>query len=51
VVRGDVPPHALMLGVPARRRGWMCVCGVRLPDDARGTTRCAACGAEVHLAR
>ncbi len=23
VVRGDVPDYALMLGVPARRRGWM----------------------------
>ena len=50
VVRGDVAPHALMLGVPARRRGWMCVCGARLPDDARGSTRCAACGTQVELA-
>jgi UDP-2-acetamido-3-amino-2,3-dideoxy-glucuronate N-acetyltransferase len=39
VVRGDVPPHALMLGVPARRRGWMCRCGTRLVDDV-----CPACG-------
>ena len=28
--RGDVPAYALMVGVPARRVGWMCRCGVRL---------------------
>ena len=32
VVRGDVPAYALMMGVPARRRGWMCRCGVKLVD-------------------
>ncbi len=43
VVRGEVPPHALMLGVPARRAGWMCQCGVRLEvQDAQAT--CASCG-------
>lgn len=31
VVRGDVPDYALMLGVPARRRGWMSRHGHRLP--------------------
>lgn len=30
VVRGDVPDYALMLGVPARRRGWMSRHGHRL---------------------
>ena len=28
--RSDVPAYALMVGVPARRVGWMCQCGVRL---------------------
>jgi UDP-2-acetamido-3-amino-2,3-dideoxy-glucuronate N-acetyltransferase len=42
VVRGDVPAHAVMAGVPARRIGWMCRCGERLPKDGAGT--CAACG-------
>lgn len=27
VVTSDVPDHALMLGVPARRKGWVCECG------------------------
>jgi UDP-2-acetamido-3-amino-2,3-dideoxy-glucuronate N-acetyltransferase len=31
VVRGDVPDYALMLGVPARQRGWMSRHGHRLP--------------------
>jgi len=42
VVTCDVPPFAMMVGVPARRRGWMCQCGERLPDSGVGT--CAACG-------
>ena len=42
VVASDVPDYALMVGVPARRIGWMCQCGERLPDEGRGT--CAACG-------
>jgi UDP-2-acetamido-3-amino-2,3-dideoxy-glucuronate N-acetyltransferase len=43
VVSKDVPAHALMVGVPARRVGWMCQCGERLAHEA---TRCATCGAE-----
>lgn len=42
VVNQDVPDYALMLGVPARRRGWMCVCGVQL--RGKGDVRCE-CGA------
>jgi len=42
VVTRDVAAYALMAGVPARRIGWMCQCGERLPDS--GTGRCAACG-------
>jgi len=33
VVTGDVPAHALMAGVPARRVGWMSRAGARLGDD------------------
>jgi UDP-2-acetamido-3-amino-2,3-dideoxy-glucuronate N-acetyltransferase len=43
VVRGDVAPYALMLGVPARHAGWMCRCGVRLSLEG-GTATCSACG-------
>ena len=45
VVRGDVPDYALMLGVPARRRGWMSRHGHRLPDpDAAGIMVCPESG-------
>ncbi|MBA2627191.1 MAG: N-acetyltransferase [Gemmatimonadales bacterium] len=44
VVTSDVLPYALMVGVPARRVGWICQCGIRLRlEDGKG--RCAACGA------
>ncbi len=33
VVTRDVADHALMVGNPARRIGWMCSCGERLGDD------------------
>jgi UDP-2-acetamido-3-amino-2,3-dideoxy-glucuronate N-acetyltransferase len=35
VVTADVPPHAVMMGVPARQTGWACHCGavLRLQED------------------
>ena len=30
IVTHDVPGHALVVGNPARRLGWMCACGMRL---------------------
>jgi UDP-2-acetamido-3-amino-2,3-dideoxy-glucuronate N-acetyltransferase len=43
VVTSDVPGYALMLGVPARRVGWMCQCGERLHVVDGGAT-CERCG-------
>ena len=31
VVIRDVPAHALVAGNPAKRRGWICTCGEKLP--------------------
>jgi UDP-2-acetamido-3-amino-2,3-dideoxy-glucuronate N-acetyltransferase len=42
VVTKDVPAYALIVGVPGRRLGWICRCGVRLPSGARPV--CLACG-------
>ena len=33
VVTKDVPPHALMTGVPARCVGWVCTCGQVLNEN------------------
>lgn len=43
VVTSDVPAFGLMVGVPARRVGWMCRCGLRL-EIREGGGRCGACG-------
>ena len=44
VVTRDVPDFALVVGNPARRMGWICRCGIRLP--LRETTaHCDQCGA------
>jgi UDP-2-acetamido-3-amino-2,3-dideoxy-glucuronate N-acetyltransferase len=44
VVRGEVPAYALVVGVPARRIGWMCACGARLPEPVVRAA-CSGCGA------
>lgn len=33
VVTRDVPAHAFVVGNPGRAIGWVCECGLRLPDD------------------
>ena len=48
VVTRDVPPFALVAGVPAKVMGWVCQCGERLdlpvaPAESAHTA-CAACG-------
>ncbi len=42
VITSDVPAYALMLGVPAKRRGWVCECGELLPERLI----CTKCGRE-----
>jgi len=46
VVVKDVPDYALVMGNPARIRGWMCECGVKLDfaGSADGSCTCGACG-------
>ena len=41
VVNRDVRDHALMLGVPACRKGWMCKCGTQLKGQGE---ICCGCG-------
>lgn len=50
VVTGDVPDFALMAGVPARQRGWMCRCaGAKLSFDDAGAAKCSACGTHYRI--
>jgi UDP-2-acetamido-3-amino-2,3-dideoxy-glucuronate N-acetyltransferase len=56
VVTKDVPPYALVIGVPARQVGWACQCGERLPefgvsggDPTSRLVACQACGSRYRL--
>ncbi|WP_284700236.1 acyltransferase [Leeia speluncae] len=42
VVTKDVIPYALMVGTPAKRIGWMCQCGEKLPAST-GAVQCPHC--------
>jgi len=42
VVTRDVMDYALVMGNPARRAGWMCVCGVKLSFESGKA--CCSCG-------
>ncbi len=45
VVAKDVAPYALVAGVPAKRIGWICKCGITLPKGKnKKHVTCAACG-------
>jgi len=43
IVTRDVPAYALVMGGPARQRGWVCRCGSRL-RSAREPLECDMCG-------
>ena len=48
VVTKDVPPHALIAGVPAKQIGWVCECGQVLKEDKEQSSGqgfiCPDCG-------
>ena len=44
VVASDVPDHALMLGVPAKQKGWVCQCGQILQRIGITYLKCPDCG-------
>jgi len=43
VVTQDVSPFALMYGNPAKQKGWVCVCGLKLRFDDKEVAKCP-CG-------
>jgi UDP-2-acetamido-3-amino-2,3-dideoxy-glucuronate N-acetyltransferase len=48
VVTRDVPDYALVIGVPAVQSGWICACGVRIPEAGR--VSCSVCGCNYLIA-
>ena len=44
VVTREVPAHALVAGVPAKRAGWVCRCGAGLVEERPASWRCPRCG-------
>lgn len=48
VVKTDVPDYAIVVGVPARRKGWACVCGTTLTFEGE-TALCRYCGKHFSL--
>ena len=44
VVIRDVPAYAMVVGNPARRIGWMCACGEKLPKTPARGQDSLACG-------
>jgi acetyltransferase-like isoleucine patch superfamily enzyme len=53
VVVKSVPDFALVVGNPARQKGWMCLCATKLRLPATATTgsvtRCISCGREFEV--
>ncbi len=43
VVVNDVPPHALVVGSPAKIKGWVCRCGNRLRFSRDDKSCCSSC--------
>jgi UDP-2-acetamido-3-amino-2,3-dideoxy-glucuronate N-acetyltransferase len=49
VVTKDVPAYALVHGNPARLRGWVCQCGIKLSfntHEGKETATCQSCGSD-----
>jgi len=50
VVNSDVPPYALVVGVPAKQIGWVCKCGVTLKElEHDKIATCTGCGSQYEL--
>ncbi len=49
LVSRDVPDQALVMGRPARQRGYVCECGHRLEHGEESVWRCLTCGATYSL--
>ncbi len=51
VVKNNVPDYGLVVGVPAKLKGWVCQCGVTLVDVKKALLLCPACKAKYTLVK
>ena len=50
VIKSDVKPYALMVGVPARQIGWMCECGIALKANHESSlSTCKNCNLQYKI--
>jgi UDP-2-acetamido-3-amino-2,3-dideoxy-glucuronate N-acetyltransferase len=49
VIKTDIKPYAIMVGVPARQVGWMCECGIKLVFVKDDILICPECGKNYKL--
>lgn len=49
VVTRDVPDYALVVGNPARIKGWVCACGEKLAFDSNDDSVCTVCSREYQI--
>jgi UDP-2-acetamido-3-amino-2,3-dideoxy-glucuronate N-acetyltransferase len=49
VIKHDVKPYAIMVGVPARFIGWMCQCGIKLTSYINNNLICKECATKYYL--
>ena len=54
VVTRDIPDHGLVLGNPARLKGFVCKCGARVnkvvsEDDYKVVLKCSECGEKIKI--
>jgi UDP-2-acetamido-3-amino-2,3-dideoxy-glucuronate N-acetyltransferase len=43
VVTKDVPPYAMIAGLPGKIIGWACQCGIKLHFDSNNDAKCVSC--------
>jgi UDP-2-acetamido-3-amino-2,3-dideoxy-glucuronate N-acetyltransferase len=49
VIKTDIKPYSIMVGVPARQIGWMCECGIKLKALSDTILVCDECSTKYHL--
>lgn len=49
VVKSDIPEYAMVVGVPAKQKGWVCKCGVTLQNPKNDIAVCESCASRYKI--